>query len=468
MSNSEATATLRVGAAEVDITPAMGTQIAGSIGIHRPAELVVDPIFAKALVLESGATKLCYLSLDLLSVTNDYSDEIRDRAAEMIGTNRNAVMLHATQNHAAPSLGHLMCDKDNDVYVGEWRFLRGGDDAYHPVVVERTLEAVREANKALRPVRLGVGRGMDGRVAFNRRFVYRDGHAEMGVKGGLENILHREGPSDPEVGVACFQTDDLKPVALLLHHTCHPVHGYPKRYITAGWPGACCAEMRAAAGEQCIPLVANGCCGNVAHANPFDPAFHSSPETMGGLLAETASKVLPELHYTSDVELDFVARRVPIPYRDIPADRLAQAKRTLEETPTPPPSKTRGPRFVSWDWIYDVAILDIERLKNRTPCYDYEIQAFRIGDMALVALTGEPFVEGQLEIKLNSPFAYTFIAHMSNGYIGYIPTTQALERGGYETRLGWGSKLAPDALATIVRETPAILEELIDTDSHDG
>ena len=45
---------LLAGAAEVDITPVMGTQIAGDIGRRRPAEILIDPIYAKALVLDDG------------------------------------------------------------------------------------------------------------------------------------------------------------------------------------------------------------------------------------------------------------------------------------------------------------------------------------------------------------------------------------------------------------------------------
>ena len=119
-----------VGAAQVDITPELGVQIAGSIGIKRPAEFVADPIYAKALVVESGGRKLCVLSLDLLSITAEYADRIRDEAGRMIGAPREAVMVHVTQNHAAPSLGHLMCDRENPIYVGEWTWMRGGSHLY--------------------------------------------------------------------------------------------------------------------------------------------------------------------------------------------------------------------------------------------------------------------------------------------------------------------------------------------------
>jgi hypothetical protein len=368
-------------------------------------------------------------------------------------------MVHVTQNHAAPSLGHLMCDAENDRFTGEWWWLRGGDERYDPIAVEHTLEAVKKADAALQPVRMGVDRGMDDRVAVNRRYVLRDGRAEMGHGGDIRNVLHREGPMDPEVGVACFQSETLQPVALLLHHTCHPVHGYPKHFITAGWPGAWAWEMQQACGDWCVPLVVNGCCGNVIHHDILDPTREDTHERAGGLLAETTEKLLRQLPYADTVTLDSRCRKVPIPYRDIPPERLAEARRILKKTPAPPWSPTRK-GFIDWDWIYAVGILDIERLKQRSPHYEYEIQAFRIGDLALVALTGEPFVEGQLRIKLDSPFTNTFVAHMSNGYIGYIPTPEALARGGYETRLGWGSKLAPEALDTVVKETADVLQDL--------
>ena len=79
-----------------------------------------------------------------------------------------------------------------------------------------------------------------------------------------------------------------------------------------------------------------------------------------------------------------------------------------------------------------------------------------------MALTGEPFVEGQLRLKMHSPAPFTFVAHMSNGYVGYIPTPEALARGGYETRTAYWSKLAPEALDTIVDEAGQLLRETFD------
>ena len=51
---------LLAGAAQVDITPKMGTHLEGDLGRSRPAEILVDPLFAKALNIcaSSGETGL--------------------------------------------------------------------------------------------------------------------------------------------------------------------------------------------------------------------------------------------------------------------------------------------------------------------------------------------------------------------------------------------------------------------------
>ena len=77
-----------------------------------------------------------------------------------------------------------------------------------------------------------------------------------------------------------------------------------------------------------------------------------------------------------------------------------------------------------------------------------------------MALGGEPFVQGQLEIKQKSPAAYTFIAHMCNYYVGYIPTKEAFRTGGYETVTGLSSKLHPDALEKITEASISLIKTL--------
>ncbi len=55
-----------------------------------------------------------------------------------------------------------------------------------------------------------------------------------------------------------------------------------------------------------------------------------------------------------------------------------------------------------------------------------------VGDLAVVGIPGELFVEFGLVLKANPHFARTFVAGYCNDLIGYIPTRAAYAEGGYE------------------------------------
>ncbi len=451
---------LRAGAAQVDITPAMGTQIAGDIGRYRPVEEIRDPLFAKALILEAGGKRACLLSLDILAITRYWADEIRNQAAARFGLGPAAVMVHVVQNHAAPSVGHFFCWEDDcRWFPKEYPWLKGGDERYNTVAVEGTLKAIELALAAVQPATLQVARGVDGRVAFNRRFIMRDGTGRSHPPLCSPDILCNEGPIDPEVGVMVLSGADGKPLAACLHHTCHPVHGYPLRWVSAGWPGAWSDGVRALLGGDCVALVINGFCGNIHHCNHLDPTYRDDYNEMGRKLTETVARVLPTLKPVESPTLDWRVEDLHIPMRELTEAEIREAQQMLKDHPQPI-WKDEAKTAVEWDWVYMAERLDLHDQYQRSMIFDYILQVFRLGNIAIVAAGGEPFVEEQLRIKRESPAPFTFMAHMSNGYVGYVPTRESMARGGYETRVCNGSKLAPEALSMIGDASLAMIREL--------
>lgn len=456
MAETQSREALRAGVAQVDITPEKGIQIAGDIGRYRPVEEVREPIYAKALVLESGGTKICIVSLDLCIVTEKYASEIRRRAAEL-GFEFGAVNVHTTQTHSAPALGHAFASDEGAAFPDVISWVKGGDDRYHDFAVERAVEAIRLANEALQPVEVGAISGIEGTLAFNRRFVMRDGMVRTHPAQGDPQIRYAEGKVDPELGVVAFRNESGI-VAMLLHFTCHPTHGYPQRWISPDWPGIWCEEMRRDHAE-CIPIVINGCCGNIHHRDHLNKKQVDDYKEMGRKLAEGTRELLPQIEYQPNPRLDWRSETLHIPWRPLDPETQRSAKELLAST-SEPPYLDEARTAIAWDWVYAVGLLDLEEVHKREPHFNYEIQAFRIGDTALVGLGGEPFVEGQLRIKLESPAYPTYMIHMSNYYVGYIPTPEALKLGGYETRAGSGSKLAAQALGMIEDGSLKLLREV--------
>ncbi|MBM4085253.1 MAG: hypothetical protein FJ272_10725 [Planctomycetes bacterium] len=349
-------------------------------------------------------------------------------------------------------------------------WLRGGDDRYVEPFMDGVMKAVRQAKESLRPVRMRAVRGMDGRVAFNRRFILRDGTVRTHGPLCSPDVLCCEGPVDPEVGMVVFESESGEPVAALLHHTCHPVHGYPQRYICPDWPGLWPAEVSKLLGGQCVALVANGACGNVHHTNHLDPTYRADVHRFVACLTETAKRILPGLKPVEATPLKWASRTLRIPMRTLPPEEVSAARKLLSDHPEPMWASDRKDN-IRWDWVYALATLDLARQldaslrveslrQERQSWYDYEIQALRVGGLALIAWPGEPFVEAQLEVKKNSPAAHTFVAHMSNDSAGYQPTREAFQRGGYETRTANWSKLDPCALEMVTAESKAMLGQL--------
>lgn len=261
------------------------------------------------------------------------------------------------------------------------------------------------------------------------------------------------------MGVATFTGRGKKPVAALLHHTCHPVHWNPLRTVHADWPGRWAEYVRRDLLPDATPLVVNGCCGNVHHHDIFNPTREDTSESMGRLLTESTKQALAKPHAVKRPRLAWRSETIRIPWREFPAGTFAKARALIEANPEPM-WKTAAKDAVDWDWCFAAALLDVERLMQESDGFDYEIQAVSIGDLAVLVVPGEPFVEAQLEIKRRSPFARTFVAHMSNGYAGYVPTPLALRGGGYETRPSIASRLCTEALAMITMASVGVLDRL--------
>ena len=451
--------TLQVGVAETTINPKLGMQIDGNIGAHRPAQLVLSDLHARAIVFGQGEKRFLLLSLELLAITREWGEAIRDFAVEELGFNRDAVAVHVVQNHSSPSMGQIMLS-DRFEAAKRHPWIRGSDPDYAPLAMTKIKPMIREAVASMRPVRLLFGTALESRVSFNRRIAMRDGTSEMGIGGRPQDALYREGPSDPEVGVATFTSDDLEPVAVLLHHTCHPVHWMPHNAIHGDWPGAWAAEVRRRLLPGTVPLVLNGCCGNVHHADVLNPGREDTPESMGRLLTEAGRRALTEYTFTDDEPwVAYKTIRFGIPFREFPKQVFDDARKLIEANPEPLWTNDTRTRF-EWDWHFAASLIDLEHTIAPQGEFEYEIQALRLGDLAILVLPGEPFVEAQLEIKQQSPALRTFVAHMSNRYVGYIPTPEAIRRGGYETRASCSSKLAPEALQTITDRSVALLREL--------
>ena len=100
---------LMAGAAEVDITPPVGTALAGDLK-PRKSEGVQDPLTIKAIVLSSGGVKLAYVLLDLIALERKEGDAAVSLAALRTGIPEQNIVWAASHTHTGPYTVRLFED----------------------------------------------------------------------------------------------------------------------------------------------------------------------------------------------------------------------------------------------------------------------------------------------------------------------------------------------------------------------
>lgn len=419
-------ATLKAGFAEMDITPPLGTQLAGWLDVARPAERIRDPVFARMAVIESHGERVGFISLDLLSIRGSDVMDIRQRIEAAANIPAKSIMIAATHNHAGPAI----------VTIGPYRreetYLEG-------LKVNLTRQAVEAVNR-LEPAEIGIGTGFEGRLAFNRRWITKSGLTRCQPGTANPDVLCPEGPVDTQLGVICLRRPGGRKLGYLVNWTCHTVQVYDMRTVTAAWPGALAREVKEREGCPCLLL--NGAFGNIMHHNSADQDFKSDPDRMGAVLAGDLSGVVNKMQFRTEAKLAVTQKLLQLPLREISAAEIEESKRILagEEVKLRP-----GVQRYGRNTTYAASILQLVERKKERNFSRAEVQAIRVGHTVFVGLPAEAFVEIGLKIKFASPFDPTFVVGAANGMVGYAPPPESHARGGYECTTAHWSKVAPEA-----------------------
>lgn len=424
--------TFYAGFAEIEITPPkfpVRTYFAS-------ADSPLDPLFAHAVVFRHGETVLAFLSLDVVIVEREYVENILTMLARQRPEAAVNLMISATHNHACPAVvDRPGSDKDN---------------VYLDFMIVRGVESVIRAYDGMVPAEIGSGSGYENRISFNRRYIRKNGTviSEPEMDTLTDDLLYNEGVIDPAVGVLAVRNLQHRPLGLLVNFSCHAVHHMGE--ISGGYPGVLCRKLKEAYGSDCVTVFINGACGNVSHRNWADPTQHDTMETTGSVLAEDVKLIVGKLKYAPDISLAAKGVIIPVKYREIAGleaniDRLEHFN-VME-------------KLIRKGW-YEYSLKKLNTMHAVADHEDAEIQVFRIGDVFIGAVPAEYFAQNALRIKELSP-ATTWVASLTNGWLGYIPHPAAFDRiGGHESTWAIWSKMVPEAGELLGNKIIELIKEL--------
>ena len=433
--------TLKAGSASANITPPLGTRIPGGFR-PRYAENVDDELFAKAVVIDNGTTRIAIVTCDLIAIPEKVADAAKARIADRCGIPAAHVMVNATHTHTAVAIADLL-GVDEDPGYTEWVSLKIAD-------------AVELAVWRLKPARVGFASVNEERITFNRRWHMKDGTVRFNP--GIENpdLVEPTGTIDPEVAMMFVEADDGTPISAVANFSLHYIGTNNSNALSADYFGHFDRLMRHYLGDTCISLLWNAASGQINNTDfsgrtKWTASGHQQAAKMANVLAGhfITEMQFMEMHETLDLSGDLAT--LTFQPKQITAEDLKVAEQVLSVPQGTYDAYETGP--FSWvvgqpipQALVDVYARECQRLAKLPAQMTAPVQVIRLGEAAIVALPGEVFVETGMNIKAASDASPMFLVSLANGYIGYICTDKALtQEGGYET---WAAKSSLPAVGT--------------------
>jgi hypothetical protein len=415
---TEAARLYAVGAGKVEITPPLDVPYLSFAPRHSPFVAVHDPLFVRSAVISDGKKTAAVTSAEAIGFINsvlgegrNFTDEVRTRIHQKTGVRKEAVLLAAAHVHSSPDTLDIRPLRESP---GAADWLEG--------LIEKVALSAEIAKKNMFQAHLKVAQGEFAGYSRNRRG---------------DDCL------DNAVTVLLFESPGSGRKVALVNYACHPVIVQAQDRISGDYVGVMTSvlERRIPGLEACLFL--QGACGDI---NPWvnDTRDFADVDKMGTALGEKVKDILNHISEADvsaqPVLLNCASEFLALPSRRLPAPEKAKALQTSDNRM----------------WLGQE--LEIRRLEGEGP-FPAEIQALRLGNALLAAISGEPFCRmGKAVREIAAPLIGIPVGY-ANGYVGYIVPPEAWNKGGYEVEPGPWSKVGPESFPMIM----AAFERLITT-----
>ncbi|MBQ4612752.1 MAG: hypothetical protein IJB26_04315 [Clostridia bacterium] len=415
---------LKANMTRADITPPQGLELAGFPHYPRYNTGFHDPLYAACMYLNDGKTEIAMVTLDLLFFSKKHVATVRNKVKAACGVEN--VMISCSHTHSGPwASGRLDIES-----------LEAGKEQpkeYVETLIDTIVSIICEAKAGAFDAYFTAGTTICG--------------AESGIGG---NRRVPGGPHDPLVSVLAIK-DETDVRGIMVNYTLHPtfIHEW-STVCTADYP--CYLKMQLEEMEpKALVGFAQGASGNQSSRYYRQGESYDEAERVGRTLGKAAHTVLDKAVWTNDLPLAVASAEVELLLRDFGTeeDLIAQVEHDeaiYKDLYARYGQSTNREEYYLWqnanlkllgseDQLGYVRMqkkgIKVELLEDEAPA---EVQVFRIGDMIVVGVPGEVFVEYALYVKAIAGFGMVVVNELTNGVLpGYLYTPESLVTGGYET-----------------------------------
>lgn len=433
-----AEAPLRVAVFEADVTPPIGAPLCD--GFVPPAKEIVDKLLARGIVLLNEEKPIVLCAFDWIGIGNTGFDEFREGLAAAAGTTPDRVAVHCLHQHDAPGADFLADDLLAVHGLGNKTF----DVSFARTALKRTAAALKESLARPHTVtHVGYGKGKVDQVASNRRVMGPDGKVKAVRWTATVDPAVRaepEGIVDPFVHLVSFWNGDA-PIVTMSYYATHPQSHYGKGGVSCDFPGLA-RQIRDRDESKVAHIHFNGAGGNVTAGKYNDGAVENrqllAARLAAGMKAARDNTTKGALH-SGKVVWKIQPVALP-PSRTLERDKL---QATIADDKANILTRLRAARELAW-------------LNRCLAGHRIDITCLRLGDIAVLHMPGELFVEYQLAAQQMRAGSPTVMASYGDYGPGYIGLQKSYAEGGYET--GYASLVAPEVEPVLMKAMRELLK----------
>ena len=409
---------LRLATFHFDVTPPMGHSLCG--GWIKPVVGVTDNLQAIGFVLLGAGKPIVIVAVDWTGILNEAHVQWRTALANAAGTTPDRVAVQCVHQHNAP----FACLGAEKIIMAEGDLPHIVEVDYFNDCLKRGAAAVRKSLSTAQAVtHVGQGEAKVDRVASNRR-IYRDTYGVIKAMRGSsckdpKLRAMTEGIIDPMLKTVAFYNGDKK-IAACHYYATHPMSYYGDGLVSSDFVGIA-RKQHQAEEPHCHHMYFTGASGNIS-AGKYNDGSHPVRKVLAKRIYDgiaAASKNIKKKPLTDvawrTVEMLPTARDLLI------ADEL-QARISNKSNSTV--NRNRPSYMLSW----------LQRLEQKTPIL---LSALSLGDVSLLHLPAESFIEYQLRAQTLAPNRFVATAAYGDGGPWYIPIAQEYANGGYEVSVAF-------------------------------
>lgn len=428
---------LRLATFDVDATPPVGSMMAYD-KVTRQDDL---PLRCRGIVLLGADRPIVLCAFDWIGLANEGNEAFRAALAEAAGTTPDRVAVHSLHQHDAPD-----CDFTAERLLKEAGAADLGrfDGNFARQVLARASAAVRESLASAQPVtHAGWGAAEVQDVASNRRIFGPNGKVKAVRYTATKSAELRAEPIgtiDPRVALISFWNGD-KPLAVLSYYACHPQSYYRTGVPNPDFPGIA-RFVRGQAVPEAMHVHFNGAGGNIG-AGKFNDGAKENRVALAMRLADGMKRAWDSTQKTPLTADQVGWQTTPVALPLAPYLKEDDLRAQLKAAKTPVEATTAADKLA---WV----------LRCQSG-HKINLALLRIGNMRVLHMPGELFVEYQLAAQQMRSDLHVAMAAYGDYGTAYIGTQRAYSEGGYETEPR-SSNVAPEVEGVLLAGMKRLLE----------